>query len=98
MVGWYVNAGRNGPHHRIAKMPNASHGMKSKSGVIYRLDHRAETASDRGVLTQKKVVACPPGTAVLEFGATVQRRRCVAVWVGLRKSSSSSMGPSGCGP
>ena len=49
-----------------------------KSGVIYRLDHRAETASDRGVLTQKKVVACPPGTDVLEFGATVQKEalRC----------------------
>ena len=49
-----------------------------KSGVIYRLDHRAETASDRGVLTQKKVVACPPGTHVLEFGATVQKEalRC----------------------
>ena len=49
-----------------------------KSGVIYRLDHRAETASGRGVLTQKKVVACPPGTDVLEFGATVQKEalRC----------------------
>ena len=49
-----------------------------KSGVIYRLNHRAETASGRGVLTQKKVVACPPGTDVLEFGATVQKEalRC----------------------
>ena len=34
MVGWYVNAGRNGPHHRIAKMPNASHGMKSNPGLF----------------------------------------------------------------
>jgi hypothetical protein len=49
-----------------------------KSGVIYRLDHRAQTASGRGVLTQKTVVACPPGTDVVEFGATVQKEalRC----------------------
>ena len=31
------------------------------------------SAWDRGVLTQKKVVACPPGTDVLEFGATVRK-------------------------
>jgi hypothetical protein len=49
-----------------------------KSGVICRLDHRAQTASGRGALTQKKVVACPPGTEVLEFGAAVQQQalRC----------------------
>lgn len=45
-----------------------------KSGVIYRLDHQAQTASGRGALTQKKVVACPPGTEVLEFGAAVQQQ------------------------
>jgi len=54
-----------------------------KSAVIYRLDHRAETASDRGVLTQKKVVACPPGTEVLEFGAAVQQQ---ALWCGMARA------------
>src|ERR1700687_5183525 len=63
MVGWCVNVGRNGPHHR--------------------LDHRAQTASGRGALTQKKVVACPPGTEVLEFGAAVQQQ---ALWCGMARA------------
>ena len=54
-----------------------------KSGVIYRLDHRAQTASGRGALTQKKVVACPPGTEVLEFGAAVQQQ---ALWCGMARA------------
>lgn len=49
-----------------------------KSAVIYRLEDRAENASGRGLLIEKNVVACPPGTEPLEFGAAVQKEaiRC----------------------
>lgn len=42
-----------------------------KSAVIYRLHQRAENQSGRGVLTQKYVVATPPGTCPVDFGAAV---------------------------
>lgn len=49
-----------------------------KSAIIYRLEDRAENAAGRGLLIQKNVVACPPGTDPLEFGAAVQKEaiRC----------------------
>lgn len=43
-----------------------------KSAVIYRLEHRAENQSGRGLLLEKKVVASAPQTQPLEFGAAVQ--------------------------
>jgi hypothetical protein len=43
-----------------------------KSAVMYRLEQRAENQSGRGQLIEKKVVACAPNTAPLEFGAAVQ--------------------------
>jgi len=49
-----------------------------KSAVIYRLEQRAETASGRGMLVEKSIVACPPLTAPVDFGASVEaeaRRR-----------------------
>jgi hypothetical protein len=49
-----------------------------KSAVIYRLEQRAETASGRGMLVEKSIVACPPLTAPVDFGAKVEaeaRRR-----------------------
>jgi hypothetical protein len=49
-----------------------------KSAVIYRLEQRAATASGRGLLLEKFVVACPPETAPVDFGAAVEaqaRRR-----------------------
>jgi len=52
-----------------------------KSGVIYRLDRRVVHASGRGRLVEKFVVASPPDTNPLVFGAAVQaeaRRRGLA--------------------
>jgi hypothetical protein len=49
-----------------------------KSAVIYRLEQRAETAGGRGLLVEKIVVATPPETAPVDFGAAVHaeaRRR-----------------------
>ena len=49
-----------------------------KSAVIYRLDQRAQKESGRGLLLKKYIVACPPQTAPVDFGAAVEaeaRRR-----------------------
>ena len=49
-----------------------------KSAIIYRLEQRAEKASGRGLLLEKFIVACPPQTAPVDFGAAVEveaRRR-----------------------
>ena len=49
-----------------------------KSAVIYRLERRAANDSGRGMLTEKFVVATPPETSPVDFGAAVQseaRRR-----------------------
>ncbi|MGH7959238.1 MAG: hypothetical protein ACREH8_19835 [Opitutaceae bacterium] len=49
-----------------------------KSAVIYRLEQRAETASGRGMLVEKSIVACPPLTTPVDCGASVEieaRRR-----------------------
>jgi hypothetical protein len=42
-----------------------------KSAVIYRLDQRAEKQSGRALLVEKFVVACPPETEPVDFGAAV---------------------------
>jgi hypothetical protein len=42
-----------------------------KSAVIYRLEQRAQTASGRGLLLEKHVVATPPDTSPLDFGKQV---------------------------
>lgn len=49
-----------------------------KSAVIYRLEQRGQNASGRGMLIEKFVVATPPETSPVDFGAAVQaeaRRR-----------------------
>jgi hypothetical protein len=49
-----------------------------KSAVIYRLERRAASDSGRGMLIEKFVVATPPETSPVDFGAAVQaeaRRR-----------------------
>jgi hypothetical protein len=49
-----------------------------KSAVIYRLEQRGQNASGRGMLVEKFVVATPPETSPMDFGAAVQaeaRRR-----------------------
>jgi hypothetical protein len=43
-----------------------------KSAVIYRLEQRGQNASGRGLLIEKFVVATPPETAPVDFGAAVQ--------------------------
>lgn len=42
-----------------------------KSAVIYRLEQRAEKQSGRGLLLEKFVVATPPETSPVDFGAAV---------------------------
>lgn len=42
-----------------------------KSAVIYRLDQRGQSASGRGLLSQKFMVASPPGTDPVRFGTAV---------------------------
>ena len=55
-----------------------------KPAEIYRLDHRAETDPDRGILTQKKLVAWPLGTYPVDFGAALQAQAPHLAWRGLK--------------
>ena len=43
-----------------------------KSAVIYRLEQRGQNASGRGMLIEKFVVATPPETSPVDFGAAVR--------------------------
>lgn len=43
-----------------------------KSAVIYRLEQRGENGGGRGMLIEKFVVATPPETSPVDFGAAVQ--------------------------
>lgn len=43
-----------------------------KSAVIYRLEDRATNASGRGMLIEKKVVAVPPDTDVMDLGVMIR--------------------------
>lgn len=45
-----------------------------KSAIVYRLEDRAANASGRGVLIEKKVVAVPPDTDVLDLGSRIQEQ------------------------
>jgi len=63
---------------RRRKKPQRIAGHEIKSAVIYRLEQRAQNAGGRGLLIEKSVVASPPETSPVDFGATVQaeaRRR-----------------------
>lgn len=79
MDGWMVRerGAQWGAPPQEAKLERVAW-REVKSAVIYRLDQRAENQSGRGLLIEKKVVACAPGTAPLEFGAAVQQEamRC----------------------
>ncbi len=77
--GWMVRergAQWGAPPQTVAPERVAWHEIKS--AVLYRLEDRGENASGRGLLLQKNVVACAPGTEPLEFGAAVQQEalRC----------------------
>lgn len=87
MDGWMVR--ERGPDWAVpleSPAPERVAWHEVKSAVIYRLDHRAETASGRGILTQKKVVACPPGTDPVDFGAAVQAQ---ALHCGLARAQNT---------
>jgi hypothetical protein len=80
MDGWLVR--ERGPHWGKKGPPPPDQQRvdwrEVKSAVIYRLEQRAETASGRGLLVEKSIVACPPLTAPVDFGAKVEaeaRRR-----------------------
>ena len=73
MDGWMVR--RRGPDWgaELGKKPADRIEYKEvKSAVIYRLEQNVKNASGRGMLLQKYVVAAPPETEPLEFGAAVQ--------------------------
>lgn len=83
MDGWMVR--RRGPNWGADPGQPAAGRVEwkeVKSAVIYRLETRRENASGRGMLVEKFVVASPPDTSPLDFGAAVQaeaRRRGLAL-------------------
>lgn len=79
MDGWLARL--RGPDWGAGTRKKAAeriHWKEIKCAVIYRLEQRVQKASGRGLLLQKYVVACPPDTEPVDFGAAVQaqaRRR-----------------------
>ncbi len=79
MDGWMAR--ERGPDWGASprkKAPERIAWHEIKSAVIYRLEQRAEKASGRGLLLEKYIVACPPETTPVDFGAAVEaeaRRR-----------------------
>ncbi len=79
MDGWMAR--QRGPHWGASKRKKKANRVdwkEVKSAVIYRLEQSVQKASGRGLLIEKYVVACPPDTEPLDFGAAVQaeaRRR-----------------------
>ena len=59
-----------GPRH---KDPQRVQWHEIKSALIYRLEQRAQSSTGRGLLLEKYVVATPPETPPIEFGAQVQQ-------------------------
>lgn len=79
MDGWLAR--QRGPDWGASarrKQAERVHWKEVKSAVIYRLEQRLQKDSGRGMLIEKYVVACPPDTEPVDFGAAVQteaRRR-----------------------
>ena len=79
MDGWMAR--QRGPDWGVSKRRKKADRVnwkEVKSAVIYRLEQRVKKASGRGMLIEKYVVACPPDTQPVDFGAAVQaeaRRR-----------------------
>ncbi len=72
MDGWMAR--ERGPHwgrshNRV--WPDRVGWHEIKSSVVYRLEQRAENESGRGLLIEKYVVATPPDTPPVDFGAAV---------------------------
>ncbi len=73
MDGWMAR--ERGPDWGASarkKAPERIAWHEIKSAVIYRLEQRAEKASGRGLLLEKFIVACPPATTPVDFGAAVE--------------------------
>ena len=73
MDGWMVR--QRGPHWgagRRKKNARRVEWKEVKSAVIYRLEQSVKKASGRGLLLEKYIVASPPETSPLDFGAAVQ--------------------------
>jgi Uncharacterised protein family (UPF0236) len=73
MDGWLVR--RRGQDWGASRRKTSAERVEwkeVKSAVIYRLEQRVENASERGLLVQKYVVASPPETSPVDFGAAVQ--------------------------
>jgi len=79
MDGWMVR--QRGPDWGAGPRKKAADRVnwkEVKSAVIYRLEQRVQKDSGRGLLLEKLVVATPPDTDPVDFGAAVQaeaRRR-----------------------
>ena len=68
--GWLARArGPDWGAEAELEKPQRSAWHEIKSAVIYRLEQRAETAGGRGLLIEKHVVATPPETLPVDFGA-----------------------------
>jgi hypothetical protein len=73
MDGWMVR--RRGPHWgagRRKKKAQRVEWKEVKSAVIYRLEQSVKKVSGRGLLLHKYIVASPPETPPVDFGAAVQ--------------------------
>lgn len=73
MDGWLLR--ERGPDWGAGvwkKDPERVEWKEIKSAVIYRLEQRAQSASGRGLLLEKYVVATPPETSPLDFGQAVR--------------------------
>lgn len=79
MDGWMAR--ERGPDWGASprkKAPERIAWHEIKSAVIYRLEQSVQKESGRGLLLEKYIVACPPETAPVDFGAAVEaeaRRR-----------------------
>lgn len=70
--GWLVR--QRGAHWGLEQGPPALERVawkEVKSAIIYRLEDRAANASGRGMLIEKKVLAVPPDTDVVDLGAAI---------------------------
>ncbi len=73
MDGWMVRErGADWGSNRKKNSLDRVNWHEIKSAVIYRLEHRAQVQSGRGMLCEKYIVACPPQTDPLSFGKAVQ--------------------------
>ncbi|MBX3746376.1 MAG: hypothetical protein KF833_13805 [Verrucomicrobiae bacterium] len=71
--GWMARErGRDWGADARRKDPQRIAWHEIKSAVIYRLEARAESAGGRGLLVEKHIVATPPQTSPMDFGAAVQ--------------------------